>query len=151
MRKEQKISQLAILIELRVTLSRCCVEMHYGTVLREVSLFTFTLTIIYLVYPPKFCISIVSRFSWEDCKSQEKLETMLTCKRFGVNKVYCGNVKVANQSILIFFKFVHPCLLLYLCVFNTFFSCFERLFYVSLSLVAVPTVWILLNFVTQLL
>ena len=32
------------------------------------------------------------------------------------------------QSVLIFFKFVHPCLLLYSCVINTFFSCFERLF-----------------------
>ena len=27
---------------------------------------------------PKLCISIVFKFSWEDCKSQEKLETMQT-------------------------------------------------------------------------
>ena len=26
---------------------------------------------------PNFCISIVFKFSWEDCKSREKLETML--------------------------------------------------------------------------
>ena len=32
---------------------------------------------------------------WEDCKSQEKLETML----MGVNKVYHGNVKVANYKV----------------------------------------------------
>ena len=27
--------------------------------------------------PPEFCISIVFVFSWDHCKSQEKLETML--------------------------------------------------------------------------
>ena len=32
---------------------------------------------ILFVCPPKFCISIVFVFSWDHCKSQEKLETML--------------------------------------------------------------------------
>ena len=32
------------------------------------------------------------------------------------------------QSVLIFFNFVHPCLLLYSCVIYTLFSCVERLF-----------------------
>ena len=56
---------------------------------------------------PKLCISIVFKFSWEDCKSQEKLETMQTMllQKFffggggggwGLNKVYYGNVKVTN-------------------------------------------------------
>ena len=64
---------------------------------------TFTLTIIHLVYPPKFCISIVFKFSWEDCKYQEKLETMLMQNFFegkGVNKVYYGNGKVVNFVFL---------------------------------------------------
>ena len=34
-------------------------------------------TIILFVCPPKCCISIVFVFSWDHCKSQEKLETML--------------------------------------------------------------------------
>ena len=80
MRKEQK--NWPFLIELRVTLSGWCVEMHYATVLGKVSLFllavkgtlkrmsssiiiftTFTLTIVHLVHPPKFCISIVFKVS----------------------------------------------------------------------------------------
>ena len=35
-------------------------------------------TIVLFVCPPKFCISIVFVFFWDHCKSQEKLETMLT-------------------------------------------------------------------------
>ena len=30
-----------------------------------------------LLFPPKFCINIVFVFSWDHCKSQEKVETML--------------------------------------------------------------------------
>ena len=30
----------------------------------------------HLVYPSKFCISIVFNFSWDDCNTQEKLEAM---------------------------------------------------------------------------
>ena len=35
----------------------------------------------------KNCIGIVVKFSWEDCKSQEKLETMLVQNFWGVTKV----------------------------------------------------------------
>ena len=31
----------------------------------------------HLIYPPKFCITIVFDFSWDDCNTQEKLETMV--------------------------------------------------------------------------
>ena len=34
-------------------------------------------TIILFVCPPRFCMSIVFVFSWDHCKSQEKLKTML--------------------------------------------------------------------------
>ena len=38
----------------------------------------FTITIFHLAYPQKFCRrSIVFKFSRKDCKSQEKVETML--------------------------------------------------------------------------
>ena len=30
----------------------------------------------HLVYPTKFCITIAFDFSWDDCNTQEKLETM---------------------------------------------------------------------------
>ena len=30
----------------------------------------------HLVYPSKFCISIVFNFSWDDCNTEEKLEAM---------------------------------------------------------------------------
>ena len=57
----------------------------------------FHIPIIHLVYPPKFCRSIVFKFSWEDCKSQEKLETMLMQNFWRLNKMYYGNVKVATS------------------------------------------------------
>ena len=31
----------------------------------------------HLVYLPKFCITIVSDFSWGDCNNQEELETFV--------------------------------------------------------------------------
>ena len=66
------------------------------------SLSTFTLTIIHLIYPPPppQKKSIIFKFSWEDCKSQDKLETMLMQNFWGVTKVYCGNVKAANLPLL---------------------------------------------------
>ena len=49
---------------------------------------------------PKLCISIVFKFSWEDCKSQEKLETMQTMLLqkffFGVRGQWVG----AKQGVL---------------------------------------------------
>ena len=37
----------------------------------------FTDTIMLFVYPQKFCITITYDFSWDDCITQEKLETMV--------------------------------------------------------------------------
>ena len=55
-----------------------------------------------------------------------------------------ANNNLQLQSVLIYLKFVHPCLLLYqLAVFNTFFERFD--------LVVVPTNRILVESVTQLL
>ena len=59
----------------------------------------FTLPIVRLVYPQKFCLSIVSKFSWEDCKSREKLETILMQNCWGVNKAYYGNVNRTRSRI----------------------------------------------------
>ena len=45
----------------------------------------------HLVYPPKFYITIGFDFSWDDCNTQEELETMVMQFFFwrggGVNKV----------------------------------------------------------------
>ena len=62
---------------------------------------TFTVTIIHLVYHPKFCLSIVFMLSWEDYNPPPppKIGNNAYAKRLGgrgVNKVYYGNVKVAN-------------------------------------------------------
>ena len=49
-------------------------------------------TIILFVCPHKFCISIASVNSWDHCKSQEKLETMLMQNLGGQKKsilVFC--------------------------------------------------------------
>ena len=59
-------------------------------------------------------------------------------------KVYCNPFQ-SSWSLPIRFSFC-TC-----CVVDTFFSCFEKLFLCSLSLVAVPTIWPLINFVTQFL
>ena len=37
----------------------------------------FTEPIMHPVYYPKFCITIVFDFSWDDCNTQGKLETMV--------------------------------------------------------------------------
>ena len=31
----------------------------------------------HVIYPPKFYITIVFNFSWDDCNTQEKLETIV--------------------------------------------------------------------------
>lgn len=52
---------------------------------------TFTYIIMHLVYPPKFCITDVSNFSWVLQWSQEKSKTMLMQNLEGgggVNKVH---------------------------------------------------------------
>ena len=38
----------------------------------------------HLVCPPKFCTTIVLDFSWDDCNTQEKLETMVMQNLGGV-------------------------------------------------------------------
>ena len=38
----------------------------------------FIETILHLVYPPKFCMNIAFDLSWDDCNTQEKMETMVT-------------------------------------------------------------------------
>ena len=58
--------------------------------------------------------------------------------------------KTRLQSVSIFSKFVHPFLLLYLLCYPYILSPFCADIFVSLNLVAVSTVWILKNFVTQL-
>ena len=56
------------------------------------------IAIMHLVYISTFCITVVFDFSWNDCTTQEKLETMVIQFFFGgygeVNKVkhgLCGN------------------------------------------------------------
>ena len=46
----------------------------------------------HLVYPLKFCITILFDFSWDDCNTQEKLETMVMqiWGGRGVNKMHYG-------------------------------------------------------------
>ena len=44
----------------------------------------FTLWILHLVYLPKFCITIVFAFSWDNCDTQEKWKTMV--KQFILGK-----------------------------------------------------------------
>ena len=39
---------------------------------------------------PQFWITLVFNFSWEDCNTQEKFETMVIQNFGGVNKVHCG-------------------------------------------------------------
>ena len=42
------------------------------------------------IYPPKACITIVFDFSWNDCNTLVKLETVVMQNFLGVNKVhYC--------------------------------------------------------------
>ena len=42
-------------------------------------------------------MSIVFKFSFKNCKSQEEMETKLMQNFLRVNKVYYGSVKVANK------------------------------------------------------
>ena len=55
----------------------------------------------YLVYPPKLCITVFLDFSWDDCVTQEKLETIETLRypEIGVRVTgsamffsFCGDV-----------------------------------------------------------
>ena len=50
----------------------------------------FAQTIIHLVCPPKFCITVVSNFSWVLQSSRGKSETMIIKIWAGVNKLHYG-------------------------------------------------------------
>ena len=54
---------------------------------------------IHLFYPPKIRIGIVFDFSWDIFMSQEKLQTMVMQKFWGVIEVYCGIVQVVNGVV----------------------------------------------------
>ena len=58
--------------------------------------------------PPNFCISIVLNFSWDDCKEQEKLKTMLMQSFLGANKVNYGRLESANTMLGFVFKQCRP-------------------------------------------
>ena len=60
---------------------------------------TCTNPIIHLFYPPKICIGIVFDFSWDIFMSQEKLQTMVMKKFWGVIEVYYGIVQVVNTEV----------------------------------------------------
>ena len=44
----------------------------------------------HLIYSAKFCRTIVLDFSWVDCNTQEKLETMVMQNSGWVNNVHYG-------------------------------------------------------------
>ena len=52
----------------------------------------------HLVYPPEFCITIVSNYSWVLQSSQEKSKTMVMQSFGGLNTVHYGlwHVKMVN-------------------------------------------------------
>ena len=56
-------------------------------------------TIILFVCPPKFCKSIAFVFSWDHCKSQEKLETMLMQNLGGQTKSIMVFSEVAYSTL----------------------------------------------------
>ena len=47
----------------------------------------------HLIYSAKFCRTIVLDCSWDDCNTQEKLETMVVQNSGWVNKVHYGLCK----------------------------------------------------------
>ena len=53
-------------------------------------------TVISFLSPPKFCITIVFSFSWDDSKFQEKLKTMVMQNFLGKKKIIVVFSKVAN-------------------------------------------------------
>ena len=57
--------------------------------------------IIYLICPPKFCISIVFKFSWDGCNTQEKWKTKVMKNWGGGGQIRCivGDVQVAYSFL----------------------------------------------------
>ena len=60
---------------------------------------SFTFPIVDLVYPPKFCITIVSNFSWVSQASLEKSKTMVM-QILGQTRCIMGNVKIVKIVML---------------------------------------------------
>ena len=58
---------------------------------------TCTNPIIHLFYPQKICIGIVLDFSWDFFMSQEKLQTVVLQKFWGIIEVYYGIVQAVNS------------------------------------------------------
>ena len=59
----------------------------------------------YLIWPPKFCISMVFNFSWDGCNTQEKkkskiMEKFLGGGGVGANKVHYGRCAMGYIHIL---------------------------------------------------
>lgn len=81
--------------------SHSAIRHNKEPVSRAVSEFTiFTMTIMHLVYPRKFCITIVFDFSWDDCYFQEKLE-IIVMQNFGeLTRCIIVYVKIANYPSL---------------------------------------------------
>ena len=53
----------------------------------------------HLVYFPKFCITIIFYFSWDDCDTQEKLETIVMQNVRGYTRCIMVYVKMVNTGI----------------------------------------------------
>ena len=54
-----------------------------------------------LVYPPKFCITILFDLSWDDSNTLEKLETVVMqffCGGEGVNKMHYGLCEIGELT-----------------------------------------------------
>ena len=57
----------------------------------------------HLVYFPKFCITIIFDFSWDDCNTQEKLETMVMQNFRGLTRCIMVYVKMVTTGISNYF------------------------------------------------
>ena len=69
----------------------------------------FTQTIMQLVYPLNLHNHYLEYFSWDDCNTQEKLETMVY-KVLGATKVDYGlNIKMVNTVLLFISSKVFQC------------------------------------------
>ena len=70
----------------------------------------FTQTIMQLVYPPNLHNHYLEYFSWDNCNTQEKLETIWFYKVLGATKVDYGlNIKMVNTVLLLISSKVLQC------------------------------------------
>ena len=63
---------------------------------------TCTSPIMHLIWPPKFCISIIFNFSWDGCNIQKKWKTAWTVLQNFGGQIRCimEDVQVTNPAIL---------------------------------------------------